>query len=241
MRLFLLVAALAAAWPAAAQQQDVRDVDAGADRAILYSTAETHPKGTFYFSDYEIVFLQIGYAVTDSLQISLTGVPPLVKDQPYFFDLTAKVNLLRSDFFRAAFMVAGDAVVLPKDSKPSSIFGLRLGAIGQICFEATCRTSLVLNVGTLLNDKSNEVVPLYMAASAIVRLTDLVKIMVEPNYAVAVGGGKVEGPTGFLLNYGVRLSGRQFAFDLGFIKPFGADSDEFILGFPLLTFTYRTN
>src|ERR1019366_2987154 len=58
---------------------DLRFRDANADRVILGSTAETHPKGTFFISDYEILLLQVGYAITDQLQVSVTGIPPLIQ------------------------------------------------------------------------------------------------------------------------------------------------------------------
>jgi hypothetical protein len=240
------LAALALASPAFAQEfsaapttLDVRYADANSDRVILYSTAETHPAGTFYFSDYEIVLLQIGYAFTDNLQVSLTGLPPMFTDQPYFFDVTAKLNVLRTDYFRAALQFAGDAVFSPQ-SNPSSIFGVRAGGIGQFCFNAACLSSLTLNAGTLLNNKSNEVVPVYLAAGLSIHVTDLIKLMVEPSYAVAVGNGKVDGPSGFILNYGIRLSGKQFGFDLAFVRPIGSDTGGLVMGVPVITFTYRT-
>ena len=244
------LAALSLAAPAFAEESfdgsrangpsDVRYLDANSDRVILFSTAETHPAGTFYFSDYEIILLQLGYAITDNFQISLTGVPPLVTRQPYFFDVTAKVNVLRTDGFRAALQVAGDVLASP-DSNPSSIFGLRAGAIGQVCFSPTCLSSLTLNAGTLLNNQSNQVLPIYMAAGLTLHVSDLVKLMVEPTYAIAVGNGHVDGPSGFILSYGIRLSGRQFGFDLAFVKPVGGDSSGIIMGVPVLSFTYRTD
>ena len=69
---------------------------------ILGSTAETHPKGTFFFSDYELLLLQAGYAITDEFQLQLTGIPPIVKDQPYYCDIGAKLNIVRNESFRAA-------------------------------------------------------------------------------------------------------------------------------------------
>jgi hypothetical protein len=217
---------------------DVRYSDANSDRVIISSTAETHPAGTFYFSDYEIVLLQVGYAVTDSLQISFTGVPPLVADQPYFFDLTAKLNVYRGARFRAALQLAGDVITSP-NSDPSTIFGARVGAIGQFCFDASCLSSFSVNAGTLLNNKTNTEVPVYLSGGLIIHLTDLVKLMAEPTYAVAVGDGKVDGPSGFILNYGLRLSGKQFGFDLAFVRPIGSGTGFLVMGVPLLSFTYR--
>jgi hypothetical protein len=234
------LAALTLAAPAFAESlSDLRRVDANTDRVILYSTAETQPAGTYYFSNYEIILLQVGYAVTDKLQVSLTGIPPLFTDQPYFFDVTAKYNLQRGDVFRSAVQVAFDTVVSPK-SDPNSIFGVRAGLIGQFCLAADCLTSFTLNAGTLLNNRSNAVVPVYLAGGLLVHVTDVFKLMLEPNYAVAIGNGKVDGPSGFLLNYGLRLSGKQFGFDLAFIRPIGSDSSSFIMGVPMISFTYRT-
>src|SRR5207249_1867311 len=87
---------------------DIRFTDAHADRVVLGSTAETHPQGTFFFSDYEVILLQFGYAVTDSLQLSVAGLPPLAKEQPYFFDFGLKLNVARTDVFRAALLGAFD-------------------------------------------------------------------------------------------------------------------------------------
>jgi hypothetical protein len=233
-------AALALAAPAFAESpSDLRHVDANTDRVILYSTAETQPAGTFYFSDYEIILMQIGYAVTDQLQVSLTAIPPLFTDQPYFFDVTAKFNLQRGDVFRSAVQVAFDTVVSPK-SNPRSIFGVRAGLIGQFCLVADCLTSFTLNAGTLLTDQPNALVPVYFAGGLLVHVTNVFKLMVEPNYTLAIGNGRVDGPSGFLLNYGLRLSGNQFGFDLAFIKPLGGDSAGLVMGVPMVSFTYRT-
>lgn len=213
--------------------------DANADHIVLFSTAETHPKGTFYFSDYELILLQAGYAITDSVQVSLTGVPPLVKSQPYFFDLAIKGNFLRTEVVRLALVGAGTAVVLP-DTDPSSVFGARLNGISQFCFEGLCKNSFSFNVGTFINSESNTVVPITLAGGLVVQPSSLVKLLLEPAYALVIGEGVEDQPEGFLLNYGIRLSGEHFGFDLAFIRPFGADSP-LILGVPWVAFTYRTS
>src|SRR5579862_4827741 len=58
--------------------------DPQADRGVVLPTAYTHPKGTFFVSNYDIVLSQLGYAFTDDTQISLTGVPPIGGDQVAF-------------------------------------------------------------------------------------------------------------------------------------------------------------
>jgi hypothetical protein len=145
----------------AGSANDVRYRDANADRVILGSTAETHPKGTFYFSDYEILLLQFGYAVTDEVQLQLTGVPPIIKDQPYWFELGGKVNLYRGDAFRAA-ITGGLDIVTPGGTGANVAYGGRLGAIGQICFngDGTCRSSLSLSLGSIITSEVIQALPI---------------------------------------------------------------------------------
>jgi hypothetical protein len=221
------------------RKNEPRFQDANADHIVLFSTAETHPKGTFYFSDYELVFLQAGYAITDSVQVSLTGVPPLVKDQPYFFDLAVKGNFLRTEVLRLAMVGAGTVVVAP-DADPNTVLGARLNGVSQFCFEALCKNSFSLNVGTFLNSESNRIVPITLAGGLVVQASSLVKLLLEPAYAIVIGEGVEDQPEGFLLNYGLRLSGEHFGFDLAFIRPFGPDIP-LILGVPWVAFTYRTS
>jgi hypothetical protein len=49
----------------------------------------------------------------------------------------------------------------------------------------------------------------------------------------------------FTMDYGVRLSGKNFGVDLTFIAPFattaGTVSNPFVLGYPFVVFTYRTD
>jgi hypothetical protein len=125
----------------AGEAGDLRFRDANADRVILGSTAETHPKGTFFISDYEILLLQVGYAITDHLQLSVTGIPPIIQNQPYYFDFGAKLNLVRGPSFRAALNGGFEIVTTGGSGSGGPYYGGRLGAIGQICFngDGTCR------------------------------------------------------------------------------------------------------
>jgi hypothetical protein len=223
------------------QPTEPRFADANSDRVVLFSTAETHPKGTFFFSDYELFLLQFGYAITDGLQIALSGVPPIIKKQPYFFDLSVKGNVLRSDYVRVAVIGAGTAVLVPEAS-PSSLFGARANGVAQLCFEKLCRSSFSFNAGTFLNSESNVIIPITLAGGAVLHASNLVKFLVEPAYALVVGEGVTDQPEGFLIDYGVRLSGKNFGFDLAFLLPVGAGEDSpFILGVPWLALTYRTD
>ena len=197
-------------------RDDLRYRDANADRVVLGSTAETHPEGTFFFSDYELVLLQLGYAVTDDVQLSITGVPPIVRDQPYWFELGAKINVARTRWFRAA-LSGGFEVVTTGDSGSNSgpYFGGRLGGVGQVCFDVPCRSSLSLNAGTLITSGIDQAFPFYGSAGFIANVSPLVSLLAEPALIGIVGTGTNDVSSGaiFALDYGVRLSGKNFGVD----------------------------
>jgi hypothetical protein len=226
-----------------ANPADVRYHDANVDRVVLGSTAETQPKGTFFVSDYEILLLQVGYAITDSLQVSVSGVPPIVQGQPFFVDLGLKLNVARGKLFRAALTGAFDTVTSGSGSDSGPFFGGRLGAIGQLCFERNCRSSVSFNAGTLLTSGVNEALPVYGTAGFIVN----VSLLFEPAMmgAVGAGSGMVSSGAVFAADYGVRLAGKNFGVDFTFIEPvattMGSVDNPFYLGFPFVTFTYRTD
>lgn len=221
--------------------KEARFIDANSDHVILGSTAETHPKGTFFFSDYEILLLQFGYAVTDNLQLSITGLPPIVKEQPYWFDFSLKLNVVRTEVFRAGLLAGLDVVVDPGSSS-KSYFGGHLAAVGQFCFEAKCRSSVSPNIGTFLNNQSNSILPIYGTAGLTIGTGTVVSILIEPGVLGVVGTGQFGGGSasaGFI-DYGIRLSGKNFGADIAFIRPFTSGSP-LILGVPWLALTYRTD
>jgi hypothetical protein len=225
---------------------DVRVVVAHVDRVVFGSTAETHPQGTFFFTDYEILLLQFGYAVTDELQLSIAGLPPIVKDQPYFFDFGLKLNVVRGDVFRAALKGALDVVTTGgSGSNTGPYWGGRIGGVGQLCFELTCRSSLSLDGGALITSGAKDVLPIYGALGAIVKVSSLVSLLPALLGALGTGSGNVDSGAFFFLDYGVRLSGKNFGVDLTVIKPLamttGTFNDPFILGYPYVVFTYRTD
>ena len=224
---------------------DVRYRDAHADRVILGSTAETHPAGTFFFTDYEIVLLQMGYALTDAVQISVAGVPPFTHDQPYFFDFGLKVNVVRTAAFRAAFTGAVD-VATDGSTESHTILVGRVGAVGQLCFDDHCRSSLSANLGAAIaSDSTSAVYPVYGSLGLIANVSPLVSFLIEPALLGAVPTSNGSGGAGFLFSYGLRIAGPRFGVDLTMGKPVAVTGDSldntFILGYPFVAFTYRTD
>ncbi len=226
---------------------DVRFRDAHVDRVVLAPTAETHPKGTFYVSDYELLFLQLGYAVTDDLQLSVAGLLPVTSDQPLFFDFGAKLNVFRGEAFRAAVFGALD-VVTSTTGRDDSAFAGRVGAVGQICFERTCQSSLSLTAGTLAASGMHKVLPYFGAAGFVLHASSRVSLLAEPSVVGATSfDGLTEGGALFAIGYGLRIAGPNFGLDLTFVDPIAGTaggavgSTNMPMGIPFVAFTYRTD
>ena len=121
--------------------------------------------------------------------------------------------------------------------------GGHITGVAQFCFDGPCRSSVSLNMGTFLNNQSNDLLPIYGTAGLTLGVSKLVSLLVEPGFGSVLGSGSFAGDGGsvFFLDYGVRLSGEHFGFDLAFVRPFGTDVDGLIVGFPWVGFTYRTS
>lgn len=223
---------------------DVRYESANSDRVVLLGTGETHPAGTFFFTDYEISLLQFGYALTDHLQVSVTGIPPFFRDQPYFFDFGIKANVLRTPSLRAAIYGAFTVANFDIGISTRTSLGGRVGGAFQVCItQGTCGSSVTLNAGTFVSSVSADFLPIYLGLGGIFRVSDVVSLLAEPSFLAAIGDGSFALANGFLMNYGIRLGGRNWGVDLTLIRPFSGDLSDsaLVLGIPWVTFTYRTD
>ena len=245
-----LVAVLAAIAPAAARAQppvaaspdDLRLVDAAGDRVGLFGTAETHPAGTLFFTDYDIAVLQLGYAFTDGVQGAVTALPPVLAAQnAWFIDVTMKFNVLRDELLRVA--VLGALTTLFNRRAGDNAYGVRAGGVVSLCFTRDCWSSISMNLQAFVNDEGTDYLPVIGSAGLLARVGELVSVILEPSYALIVGEDDIAALDGFLITYGLRLGGSRVAVDLALVKPFGEDIDfgPFqIFGVPLVTFTWRS-
>src|SRR5439155_885529 len=94
---------------------------------------------------------------------------------------------------------------------------------------------------------ARDVLPIYGSAGFIAKLSPLVSLLAEPAiFAVAgTGDNNIDSSALAVLDYGVRLSGKNFGVDLTFIKSVAKTGekrdDPLLLGYPFLAFTYRTD
>jgi hypothetical protein len=203
-------------------------VDPQGDRVVLLPTATTHPQGTVYFSNYELVVFQLGYAFTDNTQMSLTAIP-IVSESVTALDISLKSSLYRGGLVRAAAIGSASGVV----GKDVGVGFLgRAGAVVQVCLARRCESSLSLStnallVGTLL---------MVNGAGGIFRVGEHVSILAELATMLPVGkqGGQFNGG---LVGGGVRLHYAHVGFD--FTALHVLDSSEDVATIPFFAFTWR--
>jgi hypothetical protein len=202
--------------------------DPQADRVVLLPTAFTHPRGTVFFSTYDIAILQAGYAVTDDTQLTLTALP-VPSESFTILDLSAKTVVYRGAWFRAAALGSASGAV---GGDIGAIFIGRVGGVAQGCLRRACDSSLVLSSNVAL------VGPVLLMANgvgAIVRLGERVSFLGELATLIPIGsvGGEFNGGT---VSGGIRLHYRNWGFDFTALHPFRSEAPLL----PLLTATYRS-
>jgi hypothetical protein len=114
------------------------DQHAHADRVILFPTAYTHPEGTVVLTTIDIVFLQLGFGLTDRTQLTFTATPPLGEDRVVPLDATLKSVLYRGERVRVAALGSISGITGVDDL--SGFIG-RTGAVVQLCTTETCTSS----------------------------------------------------------------------------------------------------
>lgn len=206
--------------------------DAHIDRLLLSPTAETHPKGSFYVTDYEIFLLQLGYAVTDSTQISLSATPPLGEAGVVPADISVKTVLLREPHVSVA--AIGSATGILGFEEVNGFVG-RAGAAATFCTEATdCRLSFSMSTNVTLVGPASL---LFSGAGLNYRAGRIVSIIAEINSLIPLGEviGEANGLIG---GVGARLSGRAWGVDLSLLKAGKAGSNTAPV-IPFIAATYR--
>lgn len=230
--------------------------DANAGRVAIMPTALTPPKGSFSFEDWELFLVTASYAVTDQLVISGTTMIPVTSDAYWGF-LSAKLQVVKQGNLRVA-VQAGAAGVAAKDttttydsmgnvidemSTTSGAGGFDLGAAATYCFDSDCYSHVDGAIAAGFAREDNSSVPVGFMAGVVARLGHKVRFIAEADTAHLFGD--ISGQAnGFLGWYGLRFTSSQIGVDLALVKPFcgngDCDSDTFPMGFPFVTFSYRS-
>jgi hypothetical protein len=215
--------------------------DANSGRAWLMPTGLSDPAGTWSFSDFELLLIGAGYAVTDELSVSLTTLLPITNDIPFWMLANVKYQIINSGRVRGAVQAA---FTYSRDTSGSTTSSLGAGEVGgalTLCLDDECHSHASGFLGAGFAQESDAAVPFLVAGSIAGRLNKHVKIVVEADSAF-IAGKINETANGFLLWYGVRFTSRNIGVDLGLMKPIydGSSNDTLVLGFPFVSFTYRS-
>lgn len=207
-----------------------RASDPHADRVILMPTAHTHPRGSFVFSNYDVVVFQGAYAVTDETQISVTTTPPL-EGGAMPLDVTVKTALHRTPKLRVAAL--GSATGIAGLDNMEVLFLGRVGGVAQFCTAPGCVSSVTVASNLTL---AGPVLLMFNAVGAVWRLASWLSLLAEVDTVLPLGpeGGQVNGAA---IAAGARIPGRRWSLDLAFVGFPGAGGDAPVL--PLLAITYR--
>lgn len=220
----------------------VRRDNAHPDRLVFGSTGVTHPKGTFYLSNYELLLFQAGYAFTDGLQASLTGT---YLGEAHLFEAAVKANVLRTPRLRVSITTAIDHL---RVSDTHLLFA-RGGGAATWCMDDGCRSFMNLDASLFLHGQADTFLPLWLAAGWNVRLSESIAALLEYSTLTTIVGelSELELPY-FFVSYGLRFGGRSWAFDFTMVRSLqgaeqrGQDLSEQLgdlFGVPFLAFTYR--
>ena len=202
--------------------------DPQADRVLLLPTAYTHPAGTFYFTSYDVVLLQAGYAITDSTQVTLTALP-IPNEEFTVLDLSLKTVLARTDLVRVAALGSASGAA---GRDIGAVFIGRAGAVVQLCWQVQCESSFSISSNAAF---IGPVVMMANGIGGIQRLSRRTSLLAELATLTPIGtqGGRFNGAT---LGGGVRFRLVQWGFDLTLVRPLDSDSPPL----PVFTVTYRS-
>jgi hypothetical protein len=212
--------------------------DPNLDRSFLVPTAMTQPKGSLTYSNYELALHGLTYGFTDRLQGSLTILPPYVDDIPFVAVLSVKGQVVRSDRLHLA--LQGSTTFASADHDSAAAFSG--GTLFSACISEDCASLVSLGLTVLFSNQDEDYILSY-SGSLTQKLSEHTKLLVEMvSAAYHDDDTGYHGAPGFLLNYGIRFHGHNFAGDVGFMRPVGFEDDGNIaMGLPFVNFTYRAN
>ena len=215
----------------AATRDGRRHGDAHQDRLLLSPTADTHPEGSFYATSYYIVLLQLGYAVSDRTQISVTATPPLGEEGVLPADVSIKTVLLREPHVSVAGIVSASGLLGVEEF--SGFLG-RVGGVATFCADAArCRLGFSISSNVALAGPASL---LFNAVGVNFHAGSIVSLIAEVDSAIPLAEPVGEA-NGVLGGAGGRLSGRAWGVDLALMSAGKAKGD--VAVFPFLAATYR--
>jgi hypothetical protein len=238
--LLVPLAAAAQVAPVPPPAQVGLDDDPHIDRVWFSPTAITQPAGTASFNDWELILLGFTYGVSDQFQLTAMVVPPLFEDMPFIGMASAKYSVPLGERVHVAPLAGVGYASVDDDS------GFALGAGGalSLCITEDCGSLVSAFVYAVwFLEETDDAFPVAFGASLLARVSRHIKLALEVGSGGVLSRADSQLAEGVVVSYGVRFFSGNLAGDVGFVRPFVFDGDDFadelILGVPAVTFSYR--
>jgi hypothetical protein len=180
------------------------------------------------------VLLQVGYAVSDTTQLTFTGAPPLGAELVVPLDLSVKTVVLREPVVSVALLGSATGVIGGGDLNG---FVGRAGGAVTLCQPAwLCTVSLTFASNIALVGPGSMVLS---GVGFVYRFDDLFAFLAEADTAVPLGP-EVGEFNGVGAGAGIRFSGRGAGLDLGLFQ-FGKAGEPRPPVTPFIAATWRTH
>jgi hypothetical protein len=131
-----------------------------------------------------------------------------------------------------------------EDGRDPTVYTLGTGLFATVCLKDDCSSmvsaSATYQLALAGGDNDGTAHLIIYGGSIVHAVSPHVKLLFEVASA-AVGGDNeaTENVPGFLASYGVRLHNGNMAADLGFVRPIGEDTGDFLMGLPFASVSYR--
>ena len=186
----------------------------GDHEILLTSTAYTMPKGKAYFTDYELFFLNLTYAITDKTHLSFFTLFPITDQFLRSLTIGVKQNIFKSDY------IAGSvsAAFIPETSNAYLGGTVSLGNI---------RNNLNVSIGKITDSEQ-----IFLSLGTQATISKTASFLAE---YISTDTGLSDDITSGLITLGVRLRSETMSWDIGGFRALNDDSD--LLLFPILKAT----
>jgi hypothetical protein len=197
-----------------------QDYEIGDHELLLMPTATTIPKGTSYFSDYELIFLNYTLGVTDRTSISAYSLFPIVDSFLETFTLSAKHNYYRSSKVSSALWL-------------TTVLDNPYYAIGNVISIEMSNTSLHIGMAGLGDNDSDNWGYLVMLGSK-TKISEKADFILEYENT----GSGIENDFNGLLSLGFRFRSNTIAWDIAGMRSLtDEDTDDELQFIPYLKAT----
>lgn len=187
---------------------------------LLVPTSETFPRGDSYYRNFELLFNNAGFALSDAVNLSVMAAFPVTTDFT-IVGLGAKARLLSREEGGIGLALAGSATFT--DSEDLEV----LSAIATLGNRRQC-LSAVFNVALADGESAT-----FVLAGGDVQFSPRAKFVVEYGNSTE---GFLDDEFYGILNFGVRFFWPTTSFTITGLRPLTGTGDDFV-AFPLASFS----